>query len=416
MKPAIKAAIASSIFIIGGCGADYTGSESEEDGTVESAALASHGNKSGKELFEKETFGGNGRTCRTCHEKETGSISPASVQARFAANPDEPLFRALDSDDGVSGASYDRLKTHATVLVNIDLPSYVSLGADPGATQVRLERGVPSTFDKNPALEPVLMYDTRAADLKAQALGAVHAHAEPTIEPTADQLQRIADFEADKLFSSDDLKDFAEGCDAPKLPKGHTASEKRGKRFVDDVPFDPATTGLAGVCSLCHSGPMLNTTKLLIASGIVLQGPGQRVSTAGVSELNDRQRPLTQFLFKLPAGVPVPFLTVIPDFVSVAQDGVTTVALSTPDPGVALVPSLPIIHGDPSIAMQGVNIFKIPSLWNIGKTAPYFHDHSAKTLAELVDHYNRFFMAPPLFFPAMTAQDQADLVAYLKLL
>ena len=27
-------------------------------------------------LFEDATFGGNGRTCRTCHSRETGTVSP----------------------------------------------------------------------------------------------------------------------------------------------------------------------------------------------------------------------------------------------------------------------------------------------------------------------------------------------------
>ena len=29
----------------------------------------------GKRLFERETFGGNGRTCSTCHTSATGTIS-----------------------------------------------------------------------------------------------------------------------------------------------------------------------------------------------------------------------------------------------------------------------------------------------------------------------------------------------------
>ena len=39
---------------------------------------------SGKRLFEQETFGGNGRTCRTCHSVATGTVSPDDAAARFA--------------------------------------------------------------------------------------------------------------------------------------------------------------------------------------------------------------------------------------------------------------------------------------------------------------------------------------------
>ena len=34
----------------------------------------------GKKLFDKETFGGNGRTCLTCHSKDTGTLTLADVQ------------------------------------------------------------------------------------------------------------------------------------------------------------------------------------------------------------------------------------------------------------------------------------------------------------------------------------------------
>ena len=34
----------------------------------------------GKKLFEKETFGGNGRTCQTCHSKRTGTLTLDNVK------------------------------------------------------------------------------------------------------------------------------------------------------------------------------------------------------------------------------------------------------------------------------------------------------------------------------------------------
>src|ERR1044072_9634094 len=53
----------------------------------------------GKPLFDHETFGGNGRTCLTCHGRDTGTISPEEVQARFADDPNDPLFVHDGSDD-----------------------------------------------------------------------------------------------------------------------------------------------------------------------------------------------------------------------------------------------------------------------------------------------------------------------------
>jgi len=34
----------------------------------------------GKKLFDKETFGGNGRTCLTCHRKDTGTLTLSDVR------------------------------------------------------------------------------------------------------------------------------------------------------------------------------------------------------------------------------------------------------------------------------------------------------------------------------------------------
>ena len=62
------------------------------------------------------------------------------------------------------------------------------------------------------------------------------------------------------------------------------------------------------------------------------------------------------------------------------------------------------------------NFYKIPSLWGVRKTAPYFHDNSAKTLEELAAFYANMFANNPDFPVQLTAQDEADMVAYLKLL
>lgn len=55
---------------------------------------------SGKQLFERETFGGNGRTCRTCHSRETGTVSPEDAQHRQSSSspcrrsPEGAAFKA----------------------------------------------------------------------------------------------------------------------------------------------------------------------------------------------------------------------------------------------------------------------------------------------------------------------------------
>src|SRR5262245_30261430 len=200
--------------------------------TVPSVSAA--GVSLGQRLFDHETFGGNGRTCRTCHSGDDGTIDPEEVASRLALNPLDPLFVHDGLDDFVSGTS--RIAEHAAILIERELPEGVVLLDDPSATSVVFARGVPSTVN-TPALDPELMYDMRHANLLDQAAGAIDRHAQPSLAPTAEQLQVIAEFQQtdNRFFSSKVLKSFAEGGAPPRLPEGHTASEKRGREFFVDA-------------------------------------------------------------------------------------------------------------------------------------------------------------------------------------
>src|SRR5258705_6209716 len=93
----------------------------------EEAVATSH---DGRRLFERETFDGNGRTCSSCHTSATGTISPADALKRFEANRRDPLFLHDGSDDG-HGNGASRMLNDATVLVEIPLPSNVTLADAP---------------------------------------------------------------------------------------------------------------------------------------------------------------------------------------------------------------------------------------------------------------------------------------------
>src|SRR5262245_28363362 len=218
---------------------------------LKAAAHGAREEQGGEQLFEKETFDGNGRTCSTCHRPEDGfATTPASARARFVADPADPLFRPQDSDDGI-GKQYARLLAHATVRVRIPLRCRnIWLEDEPTATSVVVNRGIPGLLD-TPTLDPVLMSDGRASSLEQQALDAIHDHADPRAEPAADALRLLAAFEtSDRFFSLDVLRRLLRRGPAPELPPGNTEDEKRGR-----VHFLPT-----GACGRCHSGPMLNTT------------------------------------------------------------------------------------------------------------------------------------------------------------
>jgi cytochrome c peroxidase len=124
----------------------------------------------GRRLFEEETFRGNGRTCLTCHSRETGTVSAEDARQRFAHDARAPLFLGDGSDDG-EGNGVDRMLTHATVLVNVPLAENVKLAGDPTA-RTALVRSIPTTIN-SPALDPVLMWDGRHHTLDAQAEAAL---------------------------------------------------------------------------------------------------------------------------------------------------------------------------------------------------------------------------------------------------
>jgi len=342
----------------------------------------------GRRLFEEETFGGNGRTCVTCHSKETGTVSPEDAQARFAANPNDPLFRHDGSDDGL-GNGVSRMLADATVLIPIRMHANVELASDPSAQFVTLRRGIPTTIN-TPGLDPVLMLDGRQPDLHAQASGAIHDHGQNTVAPTTGQLDLIARFQlTDRFFSSTQLKNYANGAAAPKLPPGTTASERRGRRFFEDLPPDDATFK-DGLCANCHSGPLLNQTNQFLPVPIPV---GSRFQTILVSELNVAGNPVLDFNFTNP-------------------DGSITV-VSSPDPGRALITGR---ADDQLTTFDHTNAFKIPSLRGVARTAPYFHDNSAKSLEDVLLHYQLFFDIVTGGFIHLDARDMADIIAYMKLL
>lgn len=335
----------------------------------------------GAKLFAGATFRGNGRTCQTCHTKDTGALSIQQVSLL----PSHDVLFQHDAADVMGGNTFNRVRENATFLVPIDLPQNVSISGSASRVAV-FPRGVPTVYNSS-ALDPVLMYDGRAPNLQLQALDAWLGHSQITRMPTDDDLNAVAAWEQSKI-TVPALRRFIETGVAPELPKGRTAAEKRGRLFfTDDNPVNG--NPIKGRCVHCHSGPMLNATSPG-ANAIFGIPVGTRFFSAFVSE------------FQLGGGTPQTF-----EFR--AEDGTVTSVTST-DPGRAL------ITGNPADA----NAFKIPTVWNARQTAPYFHNNGAKNLDELLNHYQQYFnfvesvVGIPGF--GMSDQDKADIRAYLELL
>src|SRR6266542_3162156 len=126
-------------------------------GQPATAADAAASGKNGRFFFDKETFGGNGRTCLTCHSKETGTVSIQEAQARFAKDRNDSLFRSPDSDN-LDGQSFDRLLTTGTIKIDVPLAPKVRLVDNPSARTATVFRGTPTTRN-SPTLQQFLMSD-----------------------------------------------------------------------------------------------------------------------------------------------------------------------------------------------------------------------------------------------------------------
>ncbi len=313
----------------------------------------------GNRIFHEETFGGNDRVCATCHRSdEEFTFSPETAQRLFQRNPDDPLFRAVDSNDG-AGHDYTNLLQHALIRVSIPLHENVRLLENPTRRTIRVWRGVPSI--SNVALTAPFLQDARGATLQEQAAGAIDDHMQPGRKPRTKELDSLALYEQQQFYP---LRLRALTLTGPTLSREfsiplESETSKRGR------------TVFQLHCEQCHGGETRHRPF----------NPHQpQIDTVFISEANRLQLDMLRLAFR-------------------NADGSIT-EVETPDPGRAAITG----------RLSDLNKFDTPPLRGLKHTAPYFHDNSAKTIEEVIDHYNDFFP-----FGISDPQKQ-DLIVYLELL
>jgi cytochrome c peroxidase len=136
-------------------------------------------------------------------------------------------------------------------------------------------------------------------------------------------------------------------------------------------------------CGQCHGGPGQSTP----------QAPAVRyhdITTQCPRPVDASQSP-PRYVFKpCPASLARNVRTysiTLPDGIAL-PDGTNIIRRTSSDPGRALLTGF-VSLGPP--AADDWNKFDVPSVRGISKTAPYFHNNSAATLEEVVDHYTAFF-------------------------
>jgi hypothetical protein len=232
-------------------------------------------------------------------------------------------------------------------------------------------------------------------------------HAQIKIAPRQQFLDDLASFQ-NVLFSSHGVSELSKAVDAGTVPLPDPDPPLNELEQQGKVIFIRA-------CAQCHGGPGQSTT----------QPPAPR----RFHDINSEcPRPVDtvsppRWAFK-PCS---PSLARNARTYEITLANGTKVRRTSSDPGRALLTGF--VGGAPPT--DDWNKFDVPSLYGIGHTAPYFHNNSAATLEEMVDHYIEMFkfvqataapgVVPPFtttdgvhFDRAPTPAERAALVAYLK--
>jgi cytochrome c peroxidase len=297
----------------------------------------------GEALFLLEPFGGNGRTCGSCHAAaDRFAITPATVAGRFDADPGDPLFVAEHDPELATLENACLMRggqERALFLENID-----GFDRDP------VFRASPDLL--NVALTAPYGWSGEFADLRSFGEGAVRQHLPRTLGRNGDPFVGPLDFRLPTEFELAAMEAFMNGVAFPSdgdldldrmidlaVSRGaDAAAVQRGR----DLFFGEAQ------CARCHGGPALAD-----ADGSLGTGTGNRAFATGVVNL-----------------------------------------LANADDGCAGGP------GDPTAPLPaeagGAREFSTPSLLGVANTAPYFHDNSVATLREAVAFYDsgQFALSP----------------------
>ena len=351
-----------------------------------------------------EGLGGNGRACSDCHmPTDHFQLSPASVEKRYQLlqlrrqeDPaaDDPLFRAIDADDyrinGENATDFSNLRENGLIRITFPLPANIRLidpvtNAPSPVTFVDVWRSVPTVNDvaltgpdvRNPWFRGPNAFggyqlDGRAATLQEQALGALVNHAKIQVAPPQQMLDDLAAFERVQYTNprvralSEAVDDGAATLPDPDLPLSEL--QEQGKQVF------------LRACAQCHGG----------ASQSNAAQPGVRFHDIR-SQCPRPVDPQGRYAF----AACEPRLARNERTYQIRLANGATIRRTSSDPGRALLTGF---VGGPA-ATDDWNKFDVPALRGISHTAPYFHNNSAATLEDVVDHYIEFFKLVEVNFP-----------------
>jgi cytochrome c peroxidase len=408
-----------------------------------------------------QSLGTNGRSCSSCHLPTEGwSVSAAELQLRFLLTQGmDPVFRTNDGsncDHNINTSTldgrrqaYSLLITRGLIRIALAVPATAEFtvlnvnnpyGCGDSSTLSMYRRPLPAT---NLGFLSTVMWDGREstppttqkitypntgqllADLAQQAIDATTIHAQGAT-PTAAQVQDIVNFETSMRTAQayDYQAGLLNGLGATGGPVA-LASQQFFIGINDSFPpsfgFNP--TGAAfnpDIFSLFNAWVnSQNSARASIARGQTLFN-SKPITISGVGGINDVvglpasfsgtcgtchdapnagdhsvSAPLNIGVADLTSPLDVSYLPVF-----TIVNNTTGAVVQTTDPGRALITG----------KWADIGKFKGPVLRGLASRAPYFHNGSAGSLADVLNFYDQRFNI------GFTAQEKADLIAFLNAL
>jgi len=406
-----------------------------------------------------QSLGTNGRSCHTCHEPETGmTLTPERARLRFEASRGlEPLFRTNDgsvspnadvSSYAARRQAFALLLDRGLIRVGIGMPA---AGAEFELVAVDDPYGFASAKELSLFRRPLpsanlrflstVMWDGRETfkdsssptgfatihfDLSDQANGATTGHAQG--QPLSqEQRESIVNFEM-QLFTAQAFDFRAGALNADGAEGGPTPLVTQEYYFGINDPLGADPEGFNPVAMTLYTawenarGPIRGPagTRASIARGEVLFNT-KPIAITGVSGLNDDLS-----IASIPGTCTTCHDT--PNSGNHSVPAPLRIGTSEADPVGGLdVRGLPVYTlrnlntgetvrvTDPGKALlsgkwKDVARIKGPILRGLASRAPYFHNGSARTIADVVNFYDVRFSLN------LTPREKRDLEAFLAAL
>jgi hypothetical protein len=408
-----------------------------------------------------QSLGTNGRSCSSCHLPTEGwSVSAAEIQLRFLLTQGmDPIFRTNDGsncDHNINTSTldgrrqaYSLLITRGLIRIALAMPAGAEFtvlnvnnpyGCGDSSTLSMYRRPLPAT---NLGFLSTVMWDGREstppttqkitypntgqllADLSQQAIDATTIHAQGAI-PTAAHVQDIVNFETSMRTAQ--AYDYQAGLLNGSGATGGPVALASQQFFIGindsfppsfgfnptGAPFNPDIFNLFNAwvnsqnsarASIARGQTLFNSKPITISgvAGIndVVGLPASFSGTCGTCHDSPNagnhsvSAPLNIGVADLTSPLDVSYLPVF-----TIMNNATGVVVETTDPGRALITG----------KWADIGKVKGPVLRGLASRAPYFHNGSAGSLADVLNFYNKRFNI------GFTAQEMADLIAFLNAL